>query len=336
LKDDTPIHYFQWHITHACNLRCVHCYQDDYESHTPEEKLFRLLDQYTDFVKDKNLRPQINLTGGEPLSHPAFFALAGEIRRRGYRLGVLTNGTLIDDACAERLAALKPVFVQISIDGTREIHDAIRGEGNFDRAMRGIDLLKKHGVKVLVSFTAQKSNYRCFEELAKICVKHKVDKLWWDRVVTDTPDMTERLALSTEQFKEITLTAQRLRKKYRRIGGKSPISTSRALQSEKLSPGDCYICSAGRNLIIALANGDVMPCRRLPFVIGNAFEEPLSEIIGNSNMMRRLALPRFPEGCKGCKRFEFCRGGSRCVTYAQTGKLSAKDVNCFYYPDGTE
>jgi len=335
LTDNRPIHYFQWHITHACNLRCVHCYQEDYCSHTPEEELFRILDLYSDFVDGRGLRPQINLTGGEPLTHPAFFKLASEIRRRGYRLGILTNGTLIDDDCAKKLAELKPVFVQISLDGTESIHDEIRGQGNFAKAMHGIDLLKKNGVKVLVSFTAQKLNYTCFESLAKECRKHKVDKLWWDRVVTDSKESTEKLALETAQFEELVRTAWRVRRKYRRLNGKSFVSTSRALQAEECSPSTGYICGAGHNLIIVLANGDVMPCRRLPFVIGNVAKETLKDIISGSELMQRLSYPRYPAGCEGCRRFAFCRGGSRCVTYAQTGKLFAKDVNCFYHQKTT-
>ena len=359
MKDSEPLHYFQWHITHTCNLRCTHCYQEDYCLHTPDEELFRILDMYSEFIAGKKLKPQINLTGGEPLMHPAFFKLASEIKKRGIRLGILTNGTLIDDKAAAEIASLHPVFVQISIDGTREIHDKIRGNGSFDKAVAGIDSLKKYGVKVLVSFTAQKKNYECFEELAKICFAHKVDKLWWDRVVTDSKKTTAGLALTADQFKELVLTAQHLHKKYRRFvlettvrdGGtvlingeahrsykksyrmkwKSMVSTSRALQAEKCTGNDCYTCSAGGNLIVVLANGDVMPCRRLPFVIGNVKENSLSEIINGSRLMRDLSLPRFPDGCNGCKRFEFCRGGARCVTYGQTGKLNAKDVNCFYY-----
>lgn len=285
---------------------------------------------YTAFVSGKNLRPQINLTGGEPLSHPSFFKLAEEIRRRGYRLGVLTNGTLINEEIAKKLAALKPVFVQISLDGTKEFHDSIRGEGNFEKALRGIDLLKAQGVKVLVSFTAQKANYQSFAELARLCVEHKADKLWFDRVVTDSPEAAEKLALTTPQFEELVLTAQKLRRQYRKLNGKSPVSTSRSLQAKHCNAKNCYICSAGGNLIVVTANGDVMPCRRLPFVIGNVFEKPLGEIISSSALMKRLSLPRFPEGCKGCKRFDYCRGGSRCVSYGQTGKLDIKDVNCFY------
>lgn len=320
----------QWHITHACNLRCVHCYQKDYRSHMPASELFAALDRFDEFLREKNLPGQINLTGGEPLAHPSFFTLAQAIKDRGYRLGVLTNGTLIDDECAGRLAALKPVFVQVSLDGTEKIHDAVRGEGSFRQALSGIDALKKHGVKVLVSFTAQKGNYRDFGPLARVCRRHRVDKLWWDRVVTDTPEDTACLALTTEQFRYLVHLSGRLRRFCRLPGGKRFVSTSRALQALDCPKEPQYECSAGKNLLIFLADGGIMPCRRLPFVIGNVKDGKLSETIAKSETMKILAVNRVPHECARCEHVRYCRGGSKCVTYAQTGELLRRDVNCFY------
>ncbi len=327
---EAPIYYLQWHITHACNLRCVHCYQEDYQSHMPREQLFAALEDFAALVADKNVRPQVNLTGGEPLLHPDFFPLAAEIRRQGWRLGVLTNGTLIDEDTAARLAALQPVFVQVSLDGPPAVHDQIRGSGNFDRAMQGVDRLKAAGVRVLVSFTAQKGNASSFAALAKLCRKHGVDKLWWDRVVTEGEEQKEALALTTEQFRRLVRTSNRLRERWRRPDGTSMVSNGRALQCADYARDAAYHCSAGQNLLILLADGSLMPCRRLPFVIGNLRDGSMRELTESSALLRELARPVVPRGCEGCTRLVDCRGGARCVTYGQTGQLDLRDVNCFY------
>lgn len=327
---ERPLHYLQWHITHSCNLRCTHCYQQDYSSHMQDSDLFQTLDAYCSFLKEKNLAGQINLTGGEPLLHPRFFELAAEIRRRGLRLGVLTNGTLIDPETACRLAELKPVFVQVSLDGTEKQHDAIRGRGAFREALRGIDCLKAAGIKVLVSFTVQKANRNCFGRLACICRHHKVDKLWFDRVVTDSPESTEKLALTTRQFSHFVIWANIYHRLYHRKDGTSLVSVSRSLQAINCKKDGCYRCSAGDNLLIILANGDMMPCRRLPFVIGNVKDAPIAETLRKSPVMNELRRITVPKGCAGCQRLSECRGGARCVTYAQTGELHRRDINCFY------
>ena len=320
-----PLHYLQWHITHHCNLRCLHCYQENYDQVMDAGLAFGTLEKYLRFLEGRELTGQVNLTGGEPLTHPLFWELAHRIRENRLRLGILTNGTLIDEGTARRLAELSPVFIQVSLDGTREFHDEIRGAGSFDRALEGIDLLKKQGVKILVSFTAQKKNYRDFTELSKICREHRVDKLWWDRVVSS--DM-QNIALSTEEFEEISRQAARRRRRYRRLNGTSMVNCGRALQFLATGRPCRYRCGAGGDLLIVLADGSVMPCRRLPFVIGNIRDGEIAEIIDGSSLMRQLARPYVPEGCEGCPHLPKCRGGARCVTYAQTGRLDLRDVNC--------
>ena len=323
-------HVLQWHITHACNLRCTHCYQDDYQYSMPREDLFAILDKYTAFVQQNNYLGQINLTGGEPLLHPDFFALAGEIKKRGFRLGILTNGTLIDNSTADQLRDLHPVFVQISLDGTRKQHDAIRGKGAFRKALQGIRLLKSRGIRVLVSFTAQKKNVRSFPELARICRFYRVDKLWWDRVVTDNPQDCAALALSTKEFRKFLARSQRLEKRYRRRDGSSMVSNQRSLQFLDCSSSDnSYICAAGKTLLAVLADGSVMACRRLPVVIGNILEDEFQHIIDGSELVRMLQIHPCPDKCLLCRYVAKCFGGAKCITYGQTGTLNHSDPNCF-------
>lgn len=318
----------QWHITHKCNLRCVHCYQEDYYEHMSMKKFYECLDKIDEFVQDKYMTCQINLTGGEPLVHPNFFEMANEIVLRGYKLGILTNGTLMTDIAAKKIAELKPMFVQVSLDGCEETHNKIRGTGAFQKALMGIDMLKKYEVKVLVSFTAQKQNIQDFSKLVKICHKHNVDKIWWDRVVTENKGDTEKLALSTKEFKDLVKKTNRIKFLYSLLRRSIIVSTERALQFNG-NTACGYKCSVGENLLIILANGDIMACRRLPFVFGNISDGSINEILKASPDYQRLCDLSIPNDCKNCKDLSRCYGGSKCVTYAQTNSLEVKDVNCW-------
>lgn len=323
---DERSHVLQLHITHLCNLRCTHCYQENYTDHMKPTLFNKVLEEYTEFVEGKYDQVQINLTGGEPLIHPMFFDFAKEVKAKGYRLGILTNGTLIDQDLAYRIKQLKPAFVQISLDGTEKTHDQIRGVGNFNKALHGIDCLKAEGIRVLVSFTAQQSNYRDFLHLVKVCRKHHVDKLWWDRVVTDS----QTTALSTKHFIELLHLASRVQCLDKIFCRKQIVQNCRAMQffGDRNSGG--YRCAAGDNLLAICADGSVMPCRRLPFVIGNVSDEKLSSIIQQSQMMRELKTALYPPACTSCKDLLRCHGGAKCVTYAQTGNAFERDVNCIY------
>ena len=72
----------QWHITHRCNLRCTHCYQDDYSAFESRDSLSEILDQYGSLLNALNMHGYLNITGGEPLTHPDLFWLLSEARSR--------------------------------------------------------------------------------------------------------------------------------------------------------------------------------------------------------------------------------------------------------------
>ena len=148
----------QWHITHRCNLRCKHCYQDDYTAFESADALFDVLGQYETLLRENRFKGFLNITGGEPLTHPELFRLLEEAKKRGVTTAVLTNGTLIGRVEAMRLKACGVDYVQVSLDGTEKTHDAIRGKGSFARAVSGIHALLAQNIFTDVSFTAQREN----------------------------------------------------------------------------------------------------------------------------------------------------------------------------------
>jgi MoaA/NifB/PqqE/SkfB family radical SAM enzyme len=79
----------QWHITDKCNLRCRHCYQDDYRRRgLAFGRLVGILDQYEMLLaslSEEAGRPvcgHINITGGEPFVREDFLQLLKEVRAR--------------------------------------------------------------------------------------------------------------------------------------------------------------------------------------------------------------------------------------------------------------
>ena len=229
---------------------------------------------------------------------------------------------------AAAIALLHPRFVQISLDGGPDVHDAIRGQGASAAAYRGIDLMKEFGVRVLLSFTAQRANRFELPEVARIAEKHGADKVWWDRVIIPAEQDRDHLMLTPRQFRHLARCSGRLTKKTRREDGSSLVTSVRGLQFLYCPDTGTYTCQAGRNLLIILANGDMMPCRRLPDVIGNVKDGEIGEIIDASPVMKELREAGIPEACGGCPHAQKCRGGSRCVTRAKTGSSFGKDPDC--------
>jgi len=133
-------------ITHRCNLRCLHCFREAGESQENELTTQEILDVIDAFGELEGL--SLIVSGGEPFLRSDILAILQHAKKRVRKVTILTNGTLIDAKAARFLKELEPVSVQVSIDGAvKETNDRIRGNGSFEKALRGIRLLKE------VSFT---------------------------------------------------------------------------------------------------------------------------------------------------------------------------------------
>ena len=317
----------QFHISDQCNLRCKHCYQENYNSKQLKyEEIIKILDQYKEFLIEKNIKGHINLTGGEPLSNPNFFEILNYINKEYYSFAILTNGTLITDKIAEKISKYKPQYVQISIDGDKKTHEKIRGKGTLEKAIQGVQNLNKYGVYTSISFTAHKKNYKTFKKVVSIAKKAKANKVWTDRLIPiGGAKELVKISLNPKENKKFFKTVYKLMIKTK----ETQVTMSRALQF--LQTGEIpYKCTAGTKLLTVMENGDLVPCRRMPIVLGNVLKENLLEIYKKSNVIKQLEREEIPKECIKCEHSEKCRGGLKCLTYAMTEKIIGKDPGCYY------
>ena len=114
--------YIQWHITNLCNLRCKHCYQDDFSKRNDLDwsELKKVSDNVLFTLKEWNKTACIHLTGGEPLLKPELFLLLNDLDQQPVveELGIITNGLLIDPELIRRLSDFSKLKkMKISRDG---------------------------------------------------------------------------------------------------------------------------------------------------------------------------------------------------------------------------
>lgn len=328
----------QWHINNYCNLRCKHCYQEVYdEPGLNFDKFLNILQQYDELVaklyenSSFGKSGRITLTGGEPLMCDKIFELIEYIKKNlpYVNLSILTNGTLIDDKVAKRLKKFDLHFVQVSLEGDKKTHDAIRGKGSFEKARNGIKLLVKNNIKVTISFTAHKGNYKSFSKIAKIGKKLKVFSVWSDRMIPyGSAENLKELLLTPDETKEYVglIHKESLKKS---IFSKTKISCARALQffPTKSRP---YVCNAGNGLITVDYDGTLYPCRRMPIKIGNLLNNNLADMYFNSEIMKNLRDRNVTlEKCQGCNFFKSCNGGLKCLSFAVNNGKFDKDPGCW-------
>jgi radical SAM protein with 4Fe4S-binding SPASM domain len=107
------------------------------------------------------------------------------------------------------------------------------------------------------------------------------------------------------------------------------VSCDRALQF-LAGDGAPYRCNAGADLLALLPTGDVLPCRRLPIVVGNVGQTPLADLYDEAELLRQLRdRERIPGRCVACAHARTCGGGLRCLAYAVTGDPWAADPGCW-------
>jgi len=318
--------YLQWHITKKCNLRCKHCY---FKEHIGESVLQTLK---KDFLKIEQLSKSlgkkliITITGGEPLLYPQFFSLLHYLSTKMTvkEIHIASNGTLIDDQLAARLKKYNVKKIQISIDGIEKNHDAIRGKGSFKKAINGVKILCKNGLKVSVQMVVNKKNIGDVDDILEILKNLKVNEVRFSLFVPiGTGESLKNLALSSSDVKQLFYKLEELSRKYK----KPKILKGRPLWClvNKKESGVCDFDSG----ICLMPNGDLYPCSRLPISIGNIRKQGIFEIWYNSDFMwLHRNFENLKGKCHNCKFVKNCRG-CRAMAFAYTGDHLMEDPTCW-------
>lgn len=108
---------------------------------------------------------------------------------------------------------------------------------------------------------------------------------------------------------------------------KMTLSLNRALQFQAVN-SFAYGCTAGDTLLTVMENGDLVPCRRMPIVVGNLLKDNMYDLYKNNKLLKELRKETIPDDCKACEHAKLCHGGLKCLTYQIYGDLNHKDIGC--------
>lgn len=320
----------QWHLSECCNLKCKHCYQED---HIPVQlkydELLSILDQYKELLKKLNMKGHINITGGEPLCCPYFFDILDKFKedKELYSFSILTNGTLITDEIAKKISEYNPEYVQVSLEGNKRINDYVRGVGVYKKVGNALDILRKYNLYTSISFTATKLNYKFFPKVVKFAEKHKVNNVWSDRFIPFGSEYDKDFIMNKEETLEYLNIMKKERFRLKRKKSYTNVSMYRALQFQPVNEFP-YSCTAGKTLLTVMENGDLVPCRRMPIVVGNLLKDNMYDLYTNNDILKDLQKDNIPDDCKDCEHASLCKGGLKCLTYAILKDYTKKDVGC--------
>jgi len=329
-------------VTNRCNLRCSYCSHFSSPGDVDQDLSTQ---EWLQFFEELNHCGVMRLTleGGEPLCRKDFRELIAGIVRNRMRFSILSNGTLITDEIAADLASSgRCDTVQVSIDGpSPPSHDVFRGEGNFRKAVRGIETLQKHRLPISVRVTIHRRNVRSLETTARLLLEEcgipsfSTNAASFMGLCRQNADILQLTAEERTLAMEVLL---QLQKKYDgRIGatagplaeGKIWLEMERARREGRESlPGRGFLTACGGPLtkIAVRADGIMVPCIQMSHVeLGRINKDSLEEIWNHHPELERLRerrnipLSEF-EFCRDCDYVNYCTGNCPALAYTILGE----------------
>lgn len=341
-----------WNFTNNCNLKCKHCYQSaealDAVRRERELSLEERL-RVIDILADRNI-PSLFFSGGEPLIEDDFWPVFKKAKDMGFYTSIATNGTLIDEDMAKRIADIGVGYAQVSIDAADpERHDEIRGvPGMWERAVRGLENLLEEGVTTCIAYTHMKETHEQVREIFKLREKLGAYKVVVYNYIPvgrggfendPTPEQREELHKimydELDAGRHVIATTDPTFGAYCRINqSKSLVLAHYAdLKADELGAIADIVggCGAGRAYGAIQPDGMFTPCVYMPNMnIGNVLEQPFDEIWKEHPMMKMFKT-RDRVNCDNCgEENENVCGGCRARAYQYFKDLRAPDPGCIY------
>lgn len=314
-------------LNENCNLNCSFCIRGGMSGNSLKiSDWLRVLDD-NDFSKYSLL-----LTGGEPSLYKDINSIIECCRDRFKEICVNTNG--FDSNWIDNIS-YKNIHVQVSIDGTPELHNYLRSGNSVDvypNVEDTIYKLESLGISYNISTTVSKNNYRNIEELLEMLYSYKKMKYW---------KVSPQLPFGCGSFEDsISIEEWNVLVDYLLENSKILLKIKKLFDFtilEKVMSSDKYKgysikanCGDVKHKLYVYPDLTVYPCTCLTaFPLGNLKNITLSDII-NSEASDKFINYKVKETseCFSCKYLKLCNGGCIGMSYNYFGELGKGDYRC--------
>ncbi len=334
------------HVAHACNLDCSYCFAAQGRYHGPRALMsFEVGKQAIDFLVARSgsrVNLEVDFFGGEPLLNwdvckqiVAYARSLEAAEKKRFRFTLTTNGMLLDEEVME-FSRREIYNVVLSLDGRKEIHDALRktveGRGSYDtivpRFQRFAETRGEGAYYMRGTFTHRNPDFT--EDLF-----HMADlgfsSLSMEPVVCSPEDPA---ALREEDLPVLFAQYELLAKEMlaREKAGKPIVFYHYMLD---LAGGPCIHkrisgCGSGSEYLAVTPAGELYPCHQFvgeeAFRMGDVWTGVTGEAMQQE--FRRCNAYARPE-CRDCWAQLYCSGGCAANAYHATGSiLGVYELGC--------
>jgi radical SAM protein with 4Fe4S-binding SPASM domain len=325
--------YAVWEVTLRCDLACRHCSSRAGRARPDELTTAEALD-LVDQLADLGVL-EVTLIGGEAYLRDDWTDIVRAIRRRDMECTIVTGGRGLTPDLARAARDAGVMSVSVSVDGTPETHDLLRGvKGSYHAAMDAMANLAKAGVQVSANTQVGRLNRRELDAI--FAAIHGAGAHSWQIQITvacgraaDEPS----LLLEPYHMLEVLPAVARIKPRAdaadiriwpgNNLGYMGP---HEALLRGNLPGGRRGSCGAGRAIIGIEANGAIKACPSLPteaYVGGSIRDDSLRAIWERAEPLRFTRDDRLPElwgHCATCYYADDCLGGCSWTAHSLFGR----------------
>lgn len=322
-----------WNTTNKCNLSCSHCYRDAGEKHKEElttEEAKKLLTQ----IAKAGFKIMI-FSGGEPLMREDIYELIEYAAKQGLRPVLGSNGTLINQATAEKLKLAGTAAVGISLDSLNpKGHDSFRGyQGAFRDTIYAMKHCRDAGLRFQIHSTVMDWNKNEIIDITDfaVAIGASAHHIFFLVPAGRGKDIEKEEMLTPKEYESL-LTA--IMKKQQSVDIElKPTCAPQFLRiaqevgtKVRFSRG----CLAGISYCIINPKGEVQPCAYLYEIAGNVRETPFDEIWTESAIFKELRSLSYSGSCGSCSYQQSCGGCRARAAYYHNGDYMAEEIFCNY------
>lgn len=346
-----------WNLSRACNMKCVHCYEDAGRKDKDELNTQQIYEGLSTMAEAGVT--SIAFSGGEPTIHPHIIDFIGKTNDLGMFAAMATNGyTLSKNRECKKFVENGLQFVQISVDGLQsETHDSFRGiNGAWDNAIHAVEnCVNYNDLFVEVATTATEHNIQEIPQMIDFMRDKGVD---WFMIYNFIPTGNGKNIVNMDispkkRFKLLETAYDENGKGDMQILSTAPqyamVAESLTSTEKQVIPTHFYNpeydgflikqlsdfiggCGAGRFYMSVEPNGDLYPCVFFPhesqLKLGNLLEDDFEEVWKDNQLLSKLRNKKILKGhCGECESHNIC-GGCRARAYNYFGDVLAPDPGC--------
>lgn len=204
-----------WEITRACNLKCVHCYNNSCNSLRNELSHNEKINIANQIVKEKIFR--FCISGGEPILCKSLWDIAKILKEGKVYCNTITNGWFVNE---DNVINYTRYFnnIQVSIDGsTPETHDKIRGKkGSWKKAINASKLIVENKGSLINATSIMSYNYKELDKIIDLSYNLGSKKIVIDylHLVGRAAKNYNNLKITNNHFNKLLKTITRKKQEY--------------------------------------------------------------------------------------------------------------------------